>query len=260
MTTTNVYTSAGLAALAKFITLDTLFAFDLDGTLAPIVDDYTTAQVPEPVRVTLKRLASLAKVAVITGRSRKDALEILGFEPQLLVGNHGAEWPRDSNSRNVQFVQWCISWRERLTEMLGAVQGVEVEFKGESISLHYRRAIDQESAVSHIDTAIKKLSPGPRRIGGKYVVNLMPMEALTKGEALLAAMDRFRLERAMFFGDDVTDEEVFQLKRVDLFGVHIGKDVHTAATYYLDSQSDILGLLNCIVGIIEFLSGGGAKT
>lgn len=251
MTSSYLFYSEGLVSFARYVAPDTLFAFDLDGTLAPIVEAYASAQVAEPVRATLKRLVKLAKVAVITGRSRKDALAILGLEPHLLIGNHGAEWSSHENSRNWRLVGSCLKWRERLHDMLFCAQGVDIEFKGESLSIHYRKAEDQEKALSLIDAAIEKLVPGPRRIGGKYVVNLLPMEAFTKGEALVAAMDRLGLKRAIYFGDDVTDEEVFQMKGVDVFGIHIGKDDQTAASYYLNEQSELLGLLNSMVGILE---------
>ncbi len=132
-------------------------------------------------------MAELAKVAVITGRSRKDALTILGMEPHLLVGNHGAEWPVGSESRNQPFV----------------------------------------------------------------------MNAFTKGEALMAAMARFGLERAVYFGDDITDEEVFELKGIDLFGIHIGNNGQTAAPYYLTKPSALLGLLNSMVGMLELQRNEG---
>ena len=251
MTPTYLFNAEGLAALARYVAPDTLFAFDLDGTLAPIVDEYSAAQVSEPVQVTMKPLANVAKVAVITGRSRKDAMGILGFEPHLLVGNHGAEWPPHESARNWQFINWCLKWRTQLHDMLMYEQGVEIEFKGESLSLHYRKAEDPERALARIDAAIDKLEPGPKRIGGKHVVNLVPMEAFTKGEALISAMDLFGLKRAIYFGDDVTDEEIFQLKRIDLFGVHIGEGDKTAASYYLSKQSEILGLLNSMIGILE---------
>lgn len=246
----------GRAALAGYVAQDTLFAFDLDGTLAPIVAEYSAVRIPEPVRCMMKRLVKIAKVAVITGRSRRDALDILGFEPDLLVGNHGAEWPDDSSLRNPQFVQFCTAWRDQLFEELSGIQGVEIEFKGETLSIHYRKAIDQERALCSIDTAVDKLTPSPNRIGGKFVVNLAPMDAFTKGEALIAAMDRFGLKRAIFFGDDVTDEDIFRLGSVDLFGVHIGKDDLTAASYYLNTQSEMLEILNSMVGIIESRCGG----
>ena len=211
MTASYLFHSEGLVTLARYVAPDTLFAFDLDGTLAPIVTEYSAAQVAGPVRAALERLVNLAKVSVITGRSRRDALAILGVEPHLLIGNHGAEWPVNRDSRNRQFVQWCTAWSEQLHKDLNGIQGVEIEFKGESLSLHYRKAIDQERVLSRINNAIGKLSPSPKRIGGKFVVNLVPMEACTKGDALVATLDMFGLKRAIYFGDDVTDEEVFQL-------------------------------------------------
>ena len=243
--------SKGLAALARYVAPDTLLAFDLDGTLATIVDDFSAAKVSEPVHASLQRLVKLVKVTLITGRSRKDALAILGFEPHLVIGNHGAEWPGDPDTRNQHFVQCCTAWRDQLYDQLKGIQGVEIEFKGESLTIHYRRAIEQDKALSLIDAAIGKLAPRPKRIGGKYVVNLLPMEALSKGEAMVAAMDRFGLKRAIYFGDDITDEEVFKLKCVDVLGVHIGKDNQTTAAYYLNRQSELLALLNSMVLMLE---------
>lgn len=251
MTSAYLFNSEGLAALARVVGPDTLFAFDLDGTLSPIVADYSAAQVAEPVRITMERLVKLAKVAVITGRSRNDARAILGLEPHLLVGNHGAEGPPHENGRNWQFVQNCLKWRAQLHDTLFYEQGVEIEFKGESLSLHYRKAENPEKALSLIHAAIDELEPGPRRIGGKYVVNVVPMEASGKGDALAAAMEQLGLSRAVYFGDDETDEEVFRLKRADIFSVHVGKDDRTAASYYLNQQSEMLGLLNSIVGMLE---------
>jgi trehalose 6-phosphate phosphatase len=239
--------SEGLAALDRYVAPDTLLAFDLDGTLATIVDDFSAAKVTEPVRTTLQQLVKLVKVVLITGRSRKDALAILGFEPHLVIGNHGAEWPGNSDIRNQYFVQCCTAWRDQLYDQLMGIQGAEIEFKGESLTIHYRKAINHDNALSLIDAAIRKLAPRPKRIGGKYVVNLLPMEALSKGKSLVVAMDRFGLKRAIYFGDDVTDEEIFKLKCVDVLGVHIGKNDQTAASYYLDRQSELLELLNSMV-------------
>lgn len=251
MTASYIFSSEGLVALARYVSPDTLFAFDLDGTLAPIVEEYSDAGITDEIRTTLERLVKVATVAIITGRSRQDARAILALEPHLLVGNHGSEWPPQAGRRDWQHVALCQEWRKKLTLMLDYVQGVEIEFKGESVSLHYRKADDPEKALSLINTAIEELEPSPRRIGGKFVVNLLPMEALTKGKALVAAMEMFGLQRAIFIGDDVTDEDVFKLKDVDVFGIHIGKDDQTAAPYYLKKQSALLGLLNSIVGILE---------
>lgn len=246
-----IFSPKGLSDLARYVAPDTLFAFDLDGTLAPIVEDYSAVQVTEQIRATLGRLVKVAKVAVITGRSRQDAMDILGFEPHLLVGNHGAEWPGQAGNLNSQQSKVCQIWRETLHEMLSTVKGVEIEYKGESLSLHYRKADYTEHTLSLLNAAIEKLVPIPRKIGGKFVINLLPMEALNKGDALVATMEMFGLQRAIFIGDDVTDEAVFKLNHVDVFGIHIGKDEQTAAPYYMKRQSALLGLLNAMVGTLE---------
>lgn len=241
----------GLAALARHAAPDTLFAFDLDGTLAPIVEEYAAARVAEPVRAAMERLMKLAKVAVITGRSRKDAQAVLGFEPHLLIGNHGAEWPPQNSNRNWQFVGLCLKWREQLYDALGRVPGVEIEFKGESLSVHYRKTADPDGALALIHVAIDGLEPGHKRFGGKFVVNVVPRDGFGKGEALAAAMESFGSARAVYFGDDETDEEIFRLQRGDVLGVHVGKERRTAAAYYLSQQSEMLGLLDSIVGMLE---------
>lgn len=108
--------------------------------------------------------------------------------------------------------------------MLFYEQGVEIEFKGESLSLHYRKACDQQRALAQIAAAIQSLESPPGRIDGKSVVNVIPIEAFSKGEALVAAMDRCGSQRAVYFGDDINDEEVFKVTNVNVFGIRIGKD------------------------------------
>lgn len=150
MDSSYLFDSKGLVALARYITPDTLFAFDLDGTLAPLVTENSAAPVSEPVRNTLERLVNLAKVAIITGRSRRDALANLGFEPHLLIGSHGAEWPPHYKPRDWRFVERCLKWREQLGSELFYVQGVEIVFQVESLSIHYGKAADPGEALSLI--------------------------------------------------------------------------------------------------------------
>lgn len=240
MTASYLFSSEGLVALARYVKPDTLFAFDLDIALLPIAEEYSAMHVAEPVRMTLLRLMNMAKVTVITGRSRKDALTALGFAPHQLIG-----------SRNWQQIKICLKWRERLYDMLLDVQGTEIEFKGESVSLHFRNADDPEKAISQINAVIEKLEPCPRRIDGTFVVNLLPDEALTKGEALLSAMKHFDSKRAIFFGCDESDGELFRLSCADIFGIHVGENSQTTASYYLGKQAEMLGLLNSMVGILE---------
>lgn len=246
-----LFHSQGLSSFAPYLTSDTLFAFDLDGTLAPIVEDYSAAKVPKKIGNALRRLMGLAKVAVITGRSRKDAIGILGFEPHFLIGNHGAETPFSESPRNWDFVQTCLKWRERLHDALYYEPGLEIEFKGESVTVHYRKSDDPEGSLGLIHRVVEGLDPRPKVIGGKYVVNLLPQQAFGKGNALELVMDRLGAKNAVYFGDDETDEEVFRLEHNGIFGIHVGRDDSTAAAYYLNQQSEMLELLETMIAILE---------
>jgi trehalose 6-phosphate phosphatase len=194
---------------------------------------------------------NVAKVIMFSRKSRKEALVVLGFEPHLLIGNHGIAGTSQEGCRNWQNVRHCLKWREQVYDMLSDVQGVEIAFLGESISLHYRKADDPEKALSLINTAIEKLKPLPRKIDGKLAVNLLPGNALTRGEALVDTMKLLGSSKAIYFGADGYDEEVFRLADADVFGIHVGENEQTAASHYIHGQSEVLGLLNSMIGMLE---------
>jgi len=247
----NLLHPKNLSDLARFAVPETLFAFDLDGTLAPIAVHAWEVTLDPVLRATLKRLDQLATVCVLTGRSRQDALSILSLDLRLVIGNHGCEWPPEIRPRNQLFIATSSAWRDRLESELSHEEGVSVEYKGETLSVHYRNAKDSAAALERIEAAIKRLVPAPRVIGGKFVMNLLPMDAETKGKALVEAMAMVGAERAIYLGDDMTDEEVFKLTGVDLLGVHVGKETWTAASHYLDSQPEVTGVLQSIVQMLE---------
>ena len=55
-TLTYLFTESGLWDLDRFVDKKTLFAFDLDGTLAPITSDPRTIQISGKIRSELARL------------------------------------------------------------------------------------------------------------------------------------------------------------------------------------------------------------
>jgi trehalose 6-phosphate phosphatase len=251
MSALNLLSPKGLGELARQVTPQTLYAFDLDGTLAPIAVHACEVRLDPALSASLQRLDELGHVCVLTGRSREDAIAILGPGLRMVIGNHGCEWPSGIRPRNLDFIETCLAWKDRLASEFADEPGIELEYKGETLALHYRRAKDPTAALERIEEAIRHLAPAPRVIGGKFVVNLLPMAAETKGIALVEAMTMLGAQKAIFLGDDVTDEEVFQLENVDLLGVHIGSEAWTAASYYLDDQSQVAQLLASMVEMLE---------
>lgn len=257
-----IFSTAGRAALRAVVSQSTLYAFDLDGTLAPIVDDPAGITIPNEVRNSLIQLDGLAPVAIITGRSRSDALTHLGFTPRCLVGNHGAEGLPGQEEQDCEFYKQVAAWEQQLTDLLSPEirSSILFENKRESLSLHYRHATDPDEVHSALLAAIARLIPPPRRVGGKFVENLIPHGAPHKGDALLYIMKHLGCQRALFVGDDETDEDVFRLADESIFGIRIGKDCGSAAVNYLLSQSEIVPLLDEIVAILfQTGSGPGAR-
>ena len=82
---------ARLHRVCRLVTVPSVLAFDLDGTLAPLVPRPADASVTVDTAARLKALSHVWPLGVITGRGVDDARQRLGFTPRYLFGNHGAE-------------------------------------------------------------------------------------------------------------------------------------------------------------------------
>jgi trehalose 6-phosphate phosphatase len=109
----------------------------------------------------------------------------------------------------------------RLTEALAELtrridgqadlQGVLVENKGASASIHYRLVTDRALAQELLTKWAEELA-GPLDLKvthGRMVVELRPPVAVNKGAAIRWIVDEFSLKGMLFFGDDVTDIDGF---------------------------------------------------
>jgi len=239
-----LFTETGLDAMKRFIDGTTLFAFDLDGTLAPVVADPASVIISGPVKKGLAQLAGQAHVAVITGRARADALKYLPFAPPGLIGNHGAEGLPGWELRTREFTAMARDWHRQLEGLLDMDNptGVVIENKGPTLSLHYRHAADAHKAKRIIAEAAGRLTPVPRQVSGKYVLNLIPQGAPDKGTALAVLMREAGCVKGLFAGDDETDEDVFRLDK-NIFSVLVGMRKNSRACYYLRSQQEMIRLL-----------------
>jgi trehalose 6-phosphate phosphatase len=248
-----LFGDAALAAMRSFIDQTTLFAFDLDGTLAPIVSEPHVIVIPDPIKKEFSILNERAAVAVITGRSCSDALHHLGVAPRYLIGNHGAEGLPGWKDREQVFFIIANQWQSQLDKLLPIDDrgGIMIENKGVTLSLHYRHVCNIKSAHKMIMEAINKLNPQPRRIGGQFIENLIPVGAPDKGDALKILMEISGCQKSLFSGDDETDEDVFHLNDANIFTVRIGINVFSDALFYIRNQYEIGRLLREINSILD---------
>jgi trehalose 6-phosphate phosphatase len=243
---------AGAAALAELAVAPAVLAFDFDGTLAPIVARRGEAAMR---RATAARLAELGRrwpCAVISGRARADLAARLGGAPvRWLIGGHGGEPDRDGAAPDADLV--------RIERALGAAlagrRGVELEVKPRSVAIHYRAARPPGVAHAAIVAAVARLDVLVRAVPGKRVVDVLPAGAPTKGDALARLLDATGAARALYVGDDVTDEDVFALARPGLLSVRVGRARRSAAAWYLRDQRAIDALLDRLIALRPALAG-----
>jgi trehalose 6-phosphate phosphatase len=235
---------AGDAVLEDLAGSTTLVALDFDGTLAPIVSERDEAWLPDGTRSALARLCASYPTVVISGRSRADvARRLLGLPIGELIGNHGIE-PNEDQHR---FAAATRELRARLSGL--SHPGVEIEDKGCSLAIHYRRSRPQRDGHDAIRRAVDALPTGTRIIEGKAVVNVLPAGAPNKGDALRAHWARSGMSKAIFVGDDVTDEDVFRQRLPGLVGVRVGRSRGSAAPWFVRRQADVEVLVDRLASL-----------
>lgn len=252
--------AAGTAALRDLLRERTVFAFDFDGTLAPLKRHTVETELRTKTRALWAELETRVPCAVISGRGVEDLKRrMAGATRTLLVGNHGMElsWQRaQSGSWRRRVGDW-VQW---LAPRVGALEGVVLEPKTLSLSLHWRGAANGAGLTRKVRRLAGALE-GARLIFGKQVVNVVPAGAPNKGDALVALMRHLRVRHSLFAGDDVTDEDGFAVGlRGGVLGVRVGVGRRTAASFHLRSQLEIDALLERLLALTEShprAKGGG---
>lgn len=189
---------------------------DFDGTLSRIVPSADEARLAPGVREALARLVrQLDVVAVITGRSVEDVRQRVGLGELVYVGNHGLErWESGRHWIDPE----ALAYVPRLERVARAVSrqarspGVVVEFKGLTLSVHYRMAERPDEVERTLLPLLEALAAehGLRLTRGRMVFELRPPVDRDKGVALVSIVERYGLGAVVFLGDDRTDVDAMR--------------------------------------------------
>ena len=239
----------------------TLFMFDFDGTLTPIVDTPEMAELHEESRELLKSLArcSNSTVAIISGRAINDLQSKIGIPGIIYAGNHGLE----IQGPDLAFVHPITEEVGPVVRMvalllkkaLGAIRGAIVEDKGLTLSVHYRLVDDQEvdevKDILDSTVGLAAVLGKVRTSSGKMVHEIRPAVPWNKGKAVKLLMKRYGKGGwqsgllPIYVGDDLTDEDAFQV--IENYGgvtVYVGGENHqSSASYYLKSTGEVANLI-----------------
>jgi trehalose 6-phosphate phosphatase len=234
--------------------------FDYDGTLVPICRTPQAAVPADSLRELLKRAAALPRteVSLVTGRALRDIRAMLGIRGITYIANHGfqvsAPGSRWEHPEAIKLLPVLRKIRLRLDSLLGDWQGVIVEDKRFTLSVHYRLIeAGSVSSLTRMISGIVSEDNGQLRITkGKKVLEIRPNVLWDKGRAVLMALESAGLPDAplaVYFGDDRTDEDAFKALRRSGITVRVGRGAASAAQYFVKDTREVHRFLRDVAAV-----------
>jgi len=226
---------------------------DYDGTLVGYNEKPELATPDESLMQLLKKLIEFpqTEVAIVSGRDQKFLDQWFGHLPITLVAEHGYVVKHKNQKWLVKETQ-LKNWKEDLIPVIenftDRTPGTFIEEKKNSLVWHYRktdpelaaeRTVELKTVLSSLITDELHLMDGDKVIevvSGRY----------NKGTAVSEILGDKAADFIICFGDDVTDEFMFNDLPSHAVNVKVGKK-NTLANYYIDKPHDVLLLLNALV-------------
>lgn len=197
---------------------------DIDGTISQIAAVPGDARVDPMARAALERLdRSLALVGVVTGRAAAVAQGMVDLPDLLYIGNHGLErqhrgevWTQPTAAAGSDCMARALREVAAEAQQRGVADGVVIEDKHLSGSIHFRLAPDPDAARSVLLPLTMEIAEryDLRVTSGLQVLELRPSVVVTKGTAIVDLVAQRRLHGVLFFGDDLTDVDGFKALQV----------------------------------------------
>ena len=234
-----------------------LLLSDYDGTLTPIVSRPEEAVLSSGVREELRALTekSTCSVGIISGRSLLEIKALVETDGIYYAGNHGLEIEGPGLKFINPVARASRAELEKLAQQLSArldkIEGIIVEDKGLSLSVHYRLVKESDERIAaeiFQQVILPGLHAGKIRVSsGKKVWEVRPPIEWHKGKAVETIVKEMRSliggERMLtiYLGDDTTDEDAFRIiHRPQGWSIFVGQENPLSnADYFLNSTSEV---------------------
>jgi trehalose 6-phosphate synthase/phosphatase len=242
--------------LLKFETANKrLFLLDFDGTLVNLKPKPELAVPDDKLLTLLGNLSSDPKneVWTISGRDRNFLEKYLGHLPIGLVAEHGAYIKRDGKWDSI--ISSAPEWKDRVVEIMQQYADLNaesfVETKEFGVAFHYRNVEEKLGFLvsrelltllkNHLYNIPVQIIDGNKVIEVKH---FMAHKGSTCRNNILCDAHDFIIA----FGDDKTDEDLFELLTgVNEYSVKVGSG-NTAAKYRISSVEKVHQLLGQFEG------------
>jgi len=189
---------------------------DVDGTISETAPTPRQARISPLCRQYLSTLSQhLPLVAAVSGRPAQEAKDMLKINGMVYIGNHGLErWISGHSefTRDIRdYPEIINSVIKELTPLLH-IEGIIIENKGITASIHYRLCREPEKVVKQILAALQDLPLAKklRVLQDRMVVDLLPPLVVNKGTAIFDLIQGYNLRGGIYMGDDLTDIDAFK--------------------------------------------------
>lgn len=236
---------------------------DMDGTLSPIVPRPEDAAPSSRNRDLLAALyEKLSLVAVVSGRSAMDVRERVDLPQLVYAGNHGLErWQDDG----VQVAAAVRPYLDAVQAARHALQpdlpeGAWIEDKQATLSLHYRGAANTQQAAEMLLPIVQQVAEaqGLRWFQGRMIYELRPPLDMNKGSIFKELVEEYRLDAAIFVGDDTTDADALRMARRlredgTCYSLAIGVESDDTPAVVLESSDVLVAGVTGVEDALEWL-------
>jgi trehalose 6-phosphate phosphatase len=247
-----------------------LWVFDFDGTLSPIVDDRHAARIHPMCRELLKGLARMPThfVAVLSSREIEDLAKRVPLPRVILGGASGLEWrfpgghrirPGDAMEARREKVRGIL---DPLLARLSFMPGVDVEDKGWSVAVHHRHVLPEIGAM--VEPLLKELEgrPDVRVYRGRSVAEVQLLRNVSKSFGLrticrILGFDPSK-DRVLYAGDDENDAVAMRwLLRKGGIAFSVGGAVRVPGARVVENPVALARAVGALAGMANGRPRGG---
>lgn len=231
-----------------------LLFLDYDGTLVPICKEPSLAKLSLNDKRLLDKISEIPwfSAGIISGRSLEEIRGLVGLKGLFYAGNHGFEIA-------CQGVVWVhpalndfkVALREmtrKLTCRARGINGILVEDKTETVSVHYRNVTGSTPGeiMKIISVVLQPYAKMFTVTRGKKVYEIRPNIDWDKGKAVVKLSQLLDVKTkplTIYIGDDQTDEDAFNVLGEDDISIRVGYKKDSKAGYFCEGSGDVLRFL-----------------
>jgi trehalose 6-phosphate phosphatase len=237
---------------------------DYDGTLVAIRERPELARLHPKRKARLAGLGRKTLVGLVSGRPLDELRRMVGAAGIAYVGNHGMEIRKGGKTgvhpTAAGLAQRVARTTSAIRAKLGDLQGVLVEDKGLTASVHFRLASPRHRGTIRAIVAgeVRRSRGALILTEGKMVFEVRPNIPWDKGRGILKLMSLARCPKSCFpvyVGDDRTDEDAFRALADRGLTIHVGLARRTRARFRLGDVEQVWRFLAALEKRLGVSSG-----